>query len=93
MQSYLDVQRRPVVHFDPTNSDHRKHVAEFLKKGTWANCPIAFYAPDNISVKAYAMETLVDFYLHNEFPVVGTKSSRRRRVANDDGKLLAFSNK
>ena len=93
MQSYLDVQRRPVVHFDPANPEHRKHVAEFLKKGTWANCPIAFYAPDNISVKAYAMETLVDFYLHNEFPVVKTKSSRRHHVANNDGKLLAFSNK
>jgi hypothetical protein len=87
MQTFLDVQRRPVVHFDPKNSEHRKYVAEFLKKGTWTNCPVAFYAPDNVSVRAYAMATLVDFYLQNEFPA----KSRQRRSKNDDGKLLAFN--
>ena len=83
MQSLLDVQRRPVIAFDPKNAEHRKHVAEFLKTGTWANCPIAFYAPDNISVKAYAMETLVEFYLKQEF------ASRPRK----SGKLIAMKSK
>jgi hypothetical protein len=90
MQSFLDVQRRPVVHFDPKNSEHRKHVSEFLKKGTWANCPVAFYAPDNVSIRTYAMTTLVDFYLQNEFPAE-SKTSRRRVGKNVDGKLLAIN--
>jgi hypothetical protein len=89
MQTFLDVQRRPVVHFDPKNSEHRKYVAEFLKKGTWTNCPVAFYAPDNISVRAYAMATLVDFYLQNEFPLKAKSSQHRSK--NSNGKLLAFN--
>jgi len=90
MQSYLDVSRRPVIVFDAKNAEHRKHVAEFLKTGTWANCPVAFYAPDGISVKAYATETLVNFYLQQEF----NASKKRAAVkTNASGKLIAAGSK
>ena len=67
MQSFLDSLRRPVVHFDVTNEEHRKQMAIFLKYGTWGKCPYAFYAPNDISVKAYAIEMLAEFYLNQEF--------------------------
>jgi hypothetical protein len=84
MQSFLDVCRRPVVVFDPTNVEHRKHMSQFLKEGTWGKCPVAFYAPDNMSIKAYAMETLIDFYLKKEFVV------SKRRASIKTGKLIAI---
>ncbi len=88
MQSFLDASRRPVVVFDPTNLEHRKHVARFLKKGTWGTCPVAFYTPDNMSVKAYAMETLVDFYLKKEF--AARPAAPKRRASIKTGKLIAI---
>lgn len=84
MQSFLDVCRRQVVVFDPNNVEHRKHMLQFLKEGTWGNCPVAFYAPDNMSIKAYAMETLIDFYLKQEFVVA------KRRASIKTGKLIAI---
>lgn len=95
MQSFLDVQRRPVIAFDAKNAEHRKHVAEFIKQGTWANCPVAFYAPDGISVKAYAMQELVDFYLQQEFPVAEVTAPKKRATVKSKtgGKLIAIKTK
>ena len=88
MQSFLDASRRPIVIFDPTNADHRKYVAQFIKKGTWGKCPVAFYTPDNMSVKAYAMETLVRFYLKKEFAV--KRAAPKKRASIKTGKLIAI---
>jgi hypothetical protein len=59
-------------------------MSQFLKEGTWGKCPVAFYAPDNMSIKAYAMETLIDFYLKKEFVV------SKRRAPIKTGKLIAI---
>ena len=67
MQSFLELHKRPVVQFDPANPEHRHQAAMFLKHGTWGKCPWAFYAPDNLSIKAYAMQTMVEYYLKKEF--------------------------
>ena len=67
MQTFLDTFRRPVVHFDVNNEEHRKQMAIFLKHGTWGKCPYAFYSPNDISVKAYAIEMLAEYYLNQEF--------------------------
>ena len=67
MQTLLDVHRRPVVMFDPKNAEHRKHMASFLKHGTWSRSPVTFYAPENISVRSYALESMLDFYIRKEF--------------------------
>ena len=82
MQTILDVNRRPVVPFDVNNTDHRRYVADFLKTGTWSHSPVAFYAPDGISSRAYAVEKLVAYYLGNEF--ADPKKSTKR-----SGKLVA----
>lgn len=75
MQTFLDTFRRPVVPFDVNNKEHRMHMAVFLKEGSWAKCPYAFYSPQDISVKAYAIEALAEFYLKHEFPDAGTDRS------------------
>lgn len=94
MQSLLDVRRRPVVAFDAKNAEHRKHVAEFIKLGTWANCPVTFYTPDGISVRAYAMQELVDFYLQQEFPVTAVAPKKRASVKSTaGGKLISINPK
>ena len=69
MQTFLDTFRRPVVPFDVNNKEHRMHMAIFLKYGSWAKCPYAFYSPQDISVKAFATEALAEFYLKQEFPL------------------------
>ena len=81
MQTILDVNRRPVVPFNVNNAEHRRCVSQFLKDGTWANSPVSFYAPDGVSVRAFAVEQLVSYYLKNEF--ADKKNSRRT------GKLIA----
>lgn len=67
MHSVLDLHHRPTVLFDPNNKDHRKYVAEFLSKRTWANCPVVFFAPEEANTKAYVIESLADYYLSREF--------------------------
>lgn len=69
MKTILDLHRRPTVLFDPANKDHRKYVAEFLATGTWGHCPVVFFAPDEANTKAYAIESLADYYLSKEFKV------------------------
>ena len=96
MQSFLELHKRPVVQFDPSNPEHRRQVALFIKEGTWGKCPWAFYAPDNLSIKAYAMQTLVDYYLAKEFvaPVEETKTAQRKKSKSvSGGKLIAIQGK
>lgn len=92
MQSFLELNKRPVVQFDPKNPQHREQVVLFLKEGTWGKCPWAFYAPDNLSIKAYAMQTLVDYYLSKEFAVEETKPTRgKKATGGNGGKLIAIN--
>jgi hypothetical protein len=77
MQSFLDTIRRPVVQFDVANEEHRKQMAIFLKYGTWGKCPYAFYSPNDISVKAYAIEMLAEFYLNQEFKNISNSEKHK----------------
>lgn len=93
MQSLLDLYRRPVVYFDPKNPAHREQMAIFLRTGTWSKSPYAFYAPDNLSVKAYALQTMLEFYLSEEFPVENTKPTKAKKAKaapNNVGKLISI---
>jgi hypothetical protein len=67
MQTFLDLHRRPVVRFDPSNAEHRRFAAIFLREGSWTKCPYAFYAPDDLSIRSYAIEILAEYYLNQEF--------------------------
>ena len=63
----LDAHRKPVVVFDPSDADHRRWVEEFRRIGTWSQCPVLFHAPLNISTKAHTTESLLAYYLSEEF--------------------------
>ena len=92
MQSFLDTIRRPVVHFDVKNAEHRMHMAMFIKNSTWSKCPYVFYAPHDISVKAYATQMLVEYYLSSEFPEQFESNESKKRVKTiriTDGKKVS----
>jgi hypothetical protein len=84
MQTILDLNRRPVVAFDVSNAEHRRYVSDFLKSGTWSHSPVAFYAPEGISARAFAMESLVSYYLQNEF-----QDSKPKKTVKQSGRLIA----
>lgn len=84
MQTILDMNRRPVVAFDVGNAEHRRYVSDFLKTGTWSQSPVAFYAPEGISARAYAMECLVSYYLQNEF-----QTAKPKKTIKQSGRLIA----
>jgi hypothetical protein len=65
----LDVNRKPVVVFDPENQDHRRYIAEFQRQNTWNTSPVLFYAPGDISVREHTAEELLRYYLAREFAV------------------------
>lgn len=93
MQSFLELHKRPVVQFDPKNPQHREQAAIFLRSGTWARSPWAFYAPNNLSIKAYAMETMVDYYIDKEFQATATEvvvKNKKSRKPVAEGKLIAI---
>lgn len=92
MQSFLDLHKRPVVRFDPKNPSHREQASIFLRTGTWSKSPYAFYAPDNLSVKAYALQSMVEHYIEEEFPLESAKSSKSKKTANKShhGKLISI---
>ena len=94
MQSFLELHRRPVVQFDPTNPEHRKQAAIFLREGTWSKSPWAFYAPENLSIKAYAMQSLVDYYVKREFAqdkVTKPVAKSRAVPKSAGGKLITIA--
>lgn len=94
MQSLLDLHRRPVVQFDPKNPTHREQVVVFLRTGTWSKSPYAFYAPENLSVKAYALQAMLEFYLEEEFPTETVKQGSRQKKSGGankkHGKLISI---
>lgn len=85
MQTFLDIHKRPVVSFDVNNPAHREQVTIFLRNGTWGKSPYMFYVPGDISVKAYVIDAMIDYYCNNEFPVKAEKLIRRKKTANLNG--------
>lgn len=77
MRTILDLHHRPLVLFDPTNKDHRQYVADFVSTGTWAACPVVFFAPEEANTKAYVIESLADYYLSKEFKIKVPELSKR----------------
>ena len=54
------------VEFDPSNAEHRKAVAEFIKRGRWSDSPIRFLPPAYGDVGSYVKEKLLEWYLQEE---------------------------
>lgn len=59
---------RPQVVFDPTNKDHRKWAADFIKNRSWRGCPVRFMVDDNsYDISNVMQRQLVQYYTDNEF--------------------------
>jgi hypothetical protein len=41
--SILKIGARPFVNFDPSDKDHRRQYAAFLKDNNWRSSPVQFY--------------------------------------------------
>lgn len=59
---------RPLVTFDPANKEHRKFFNDYVKTGSWKNCPVNFVVDDNsTNLVSYITAKLVSYYSNKEF--------------------------
>lgn len=59
---------RPLVYFDPANSDHRAWFAEFNKYSTWGRCPVRFIVDDDVGdLITMIQRKLINYYITQEF--------------------------
>jgi hypothetical protein len=66
--SKLYYYQRPLVAFDPDNSDHRKWFAQFQKYRTWSKCPVRFLVDDEAGdLITLIQQRLIQWYVKNEF--------------------------
>jgi hypothetical protein len=67
--SKLEFYARPLVAFDPSNKQHRRHYYEFLRSRTWGRCPVRFICPNQTGADLVKMmqTQLVDWYVIQEF--------------------------
>lgn len=64
----LNVYNRPYEAYDPNKKEHRKALAEFVKTGSWAKCPVQFVHTDQTGEHLPVMfaRTLA-YYAQKEF--------------------------
>jgi len=65
--SILNTVARPIVTFDPTNSDHRRWLGEFTRNRSWGNCPVKFSTAGNGNTLAQMQLKLLQYYTEKEF--------------------------
>jgi hypothetical protein len=67
--SRLEYYSRPLVAFDPSNKEHRRYYAEFIKFGGWGKCPVRFIVTDESGMDLPTMirNKLVEYYVQQEF--------------------------
>jgi hypothetical protein len=66
--SILDLKTRPMVQFDASNLQHRKHYATFVKQKSWGYIPIRFAVRGSRTDLITQIERdLVDYYVYKEF--------------------------
>ena len=69
----LDLKARPMVEFDASKPEHRKHYADFVKRKSWGHCPIRFAVQASRTDLITQIERdLVDYYTYKEFKVKNT---------------------
>lgn len=69
MSAILQHAHRPWCVFDPSNADHRRYFAEFLKNHSWGRCPVRFYVPEEAAGDLMLMihNKLARWYTSREF--------------------------
>ena len=78
--SLLEFYGRPLVAFDPSNKEHRKHWFNFLTHGGWGSCPVRFIVPDSNGQDLVTMiqHNLVQYYVDREFHATPPKTTPGR---------------
>ena len=72
--SLLNLFGRPFVMFDVANKDHRQHYYNFVKTGSWKDCPYRFEIEDGFgNLVGMIQVKLVMFYGSKEFKDVVKK--------------------
>lgn len=70
--------------FDPTNKEHRRYYAQFLKMNTWGYCPVRFIITDDpgMDLPTMIQAKLVEHYVQLEFKSekLDKKAPVRRRA-------------
>jgi hypothetical protein len=68
--SRLEFMSRPLVAFDPSNKEHRRHYYRFLETSSWGGCPVRFIVPDDFGFDLITMiqRSLLQYYINKEFP-------------------------
>ena len=77
--SLLEYHSRPLVAFDVTNSEHRKHYYNFVKHRTWGRCPVRFICPDDTGhdLVSIIQRLMIEHYINKEFHGTGDKPGRK----------------
>ena len=66
--SVLHFKARPWTVFDPSNKNHRRWYADFVKRGTWGTCPVRFIVPeDHGDLITMCQRALIKYYVEHEF--------------------------
>jgi len=73
--SRLSLHNRPLVVFEPANTDHRKWFAEFNRSSKWGDCPVRFVVEDdNGDLVTMIQRRLIQYYVSREFSPVTAKT-------------------
>jgi len=68
--SKLNLYGRPWLVFDPGNRQHRQYYYDFVKSGTWGQCPYRFVvADDQGDLITMIQRALIKYYVEREFTV------------------------
>lgn len=68
--SQLQLYGRPWIVFDPSNRQHRTYYHEFVRSGTWGQCPVRFVvADDQGDLVTMIQRSLIKYYVEREFNV------------------------
>ena len=73
--SKLEYYARPLVAFDVTNKEHRRHYYTFVKNNTWGRCPVRFICPDDTGhdLVSIIQRLMIEYYINQEFKSARTK--------------------
>lgn len=58
---------RPLVMFDPNNTDHRFWLGHFTKTCSWGQCPVKFHITGTGNSVAQMQLKLLQYYTEREF--------------------------
>lgn len=61
------LKTRETVTFDPSNPQHRLHYSEFIRTGSWRDCPVRYQVRDMGQQQALMQRQLLEWYARSEF--------------------------